>query len=344
MKKALIIPLLFFTLNAFSQDTIYFASDWEETEKTSAEYYRVLTKLDSLWKIEDYYIDNRLQMTGMLNKPFKSARHGEFIWYNPKGVIVQKGKYKNGKQNGEIIFYFDDGKTKTIENYQNGIFHGLMRSYYPDGQIESNGEYVNGNLHGVLEFWFPNGQLKIHSEFDNGKKVGEWRYFDEYGNLTYNPVYKKQYEILKNKLLFDIPNNEWFRNKYIRKNNVSWHSFQRNPIKNENGVDILPNISFLIEEKVDLDDVILYSMEKRQKMSFEVDSTFIHDSGRLKIKNAIAYSGYTIYEDGSRHNVLIVHALIDKKGIQIVMDITSDLYEEYGNEFWLALDNIYLKE
>ena len=344
MKKALFIPFLFLAFNLFSQDTTFYGSDWKETEKANAKYYRVLTKVDSLWKIEDYYIDNRLQMTGFLNKPIHTARHGEFKWYNEKGNLIQTGKYTNGKKDGELVFYFDNGEVEIVENYQNGIFHGPMSSYHPNGQLASKGEYVNGQLNGIIEYWFANGQLKSHSEFDNGKRVGEWTYYDETGNITYNPLYKSQYEIIENKLIFEIPNEEWFRNKFVENSSVIWHSFQRNPIKNKNGTNIFPNISFLVEEAGDLTDVILYSLQKRRKMPFDMDSTFIHEDGRLKIKNAIGYLGHTVYEDGSKHTVLIVHALVDKKGIQIVMDMTSDLYDEYGKEFWSALDGIYLKE
>jgi len=77
---------------------------------------------------------------------------------------------------------------------------------------------------------------------------------------------------------------------------------------------------------------------------FEMDSTFTHEDGSLKIKNAIGYLGQKFYKDSSKHAVLIVHALVDNKGIQIIMDMTSDLYDEYGKEFWLALEGIRLIE
>ncbi len=345
MRQAFLITTLFFiATNLFSQDTTFYDSDWKETEKDSAKYYRVLTQVDTLWKIEDYYIDNRLQMTGFLNKPVHTARHGEFKWYNEKGNLVQTGIYKDGKKDGEIVFYYDNGEIEIIENYKNGIYNGPLISYHPNGQIASKGEYVNGNLDGIIEYWFPNGQLKSHSEFDNGKRVGDWKYFDETGKLTYNPVYKSQFEIIENKLVFEIPNEEWFRNKLVDNGKFIWHSFQRNPIENKNGIKIFPNISFIIEDIGDLSDVIIYSMQKRQSRPFDVDSVYSHDSSNLRLKNAVGYLGKTKYEDGSKHTVLVVHAIVDKKGVQIVMDMTSDLFEEYGNEFGTALEKIYLKE
>ena len=238
MKKVLVIPFLFLAFNLFSQDTTYYGSDWKETEKANAEFYRALTKVDSLWKIEDFYIDNRLQMTGFLNEPIHTARHGEFKWYNEKGNLIQTGKYTNGKKDGELVFYFDNGEVEIVENYQNGIYHGPLRSYYPNGQFASKGEFVNGVLHGVIEYWFENGQLKSHSEYDNGKKVGEWKYYDESGKVTYNFLYQPKYEIIENKLAFEVPNEEWFRNKLVDNKKFIWHSFQRNLIKNKNGTNI----------------------------------------------------------------------------------------------------------
>lgn len=341
MKKVLVIPFLFLAFNLFSQDTTYYGSDWKETERVNAEFYRVLTKVDSLWKIEDYYIDNRLQMTGFLNKPVHTSRHGEFKWYYENGNLNQTGQYKNGKPHGKLEFFYEDGKLESFSYYKNGALDGSFSSFHTDGQITAKGEYIDGKLNGIAEFWFPNGLLKSHSEFENGKKVGKWQYYDETGNLIEELLYYQKYEIIENKLVFEIPNQEWFRNKLVDNKRFIWHSFKRNPIKNKNGTNIFPNISFLVEEIGDLTDVIIFSMQKRQSMPFDVDSVYSHDGSNLRLKNAVGYLGKSHYEDGSIHTVLIVHAIVDKKGVQIVMDMTSDLFEKYGNEFWSSLNGIY---
>ena len=31
--------------------------------------------------------------------------------------------------------------------------------------------------------WFENGQLRIEGQYDNGIKIGNWRFFDEKGNV-----------------------------------------------------------------------------------------------------------------------------------------------------------------
>lgn len=345
MRQAFLITTLFLiATNLFSQDTTFYDSDWRETEKEKAKYYRVLTQVDSLWKIEDYFINNRLQMTGFLNKPVHTARHGDFKWFFESGKLSQTGQYLNGKKHGELVFYFENGQIEFVENYKNDVLHGPFSAYTADGQITAKGTFKDGKSDGITEYWYPNGQLKSHHEFENGKKVGKWQYYDESGNLLDEILYFSKYEIIENKLVFEIPNDNWFRNKLVDNNKFIWHSFKRNAIKNIEGRNIFPNISFLVEEAGDMSDVILFSMQKRRNMPFEVDSTFIHEDGKLKIKNAIGYLGHTTYQDGSKHTVLIVHALVDKKGIQVVMDMTTDIYNEYGHEFWSALEGIYLKE
>jgi len=38
-------------------------------------------------------------------------------------------------------------------------------------------------LHGAYKTWFENGQLRIEGQYDNGIKIGNWRFFDEKGNV-----------------------------------------------------------------------------------------------------------------------------------------------------------------
>jgi len=344
MKVIFFILFLLITQYSFSQDTTYYSSDWKESDRSGAEFYRVLTKQDSLWKIEDYYINNRLQMTGYLNEPVNTARHGDFKWFNETGNVFQTGRYVNGKKDGELVFYFDNGQIENVENYKNGIFHGPFSGYYENGQMKVEGKYVDGNLDGIIKYWYSNGQLKSYHEFDNGKRVGKRQYYDLAGNIVEEYLYENKYEIIKNRLVFEIPNEEWFRNKLAVNQRFTWHSFKRNPIRNSDGIDVYPNISFLIEDVQGVTDVILFSAQKRETMPFQVDSVFTYEGSNLRLKNAVGYLGKTKYDDGTEHTVLVVHALLDKKGIQIVMDITSDLFDEYGKEFWSALDGIYEPE
>ena len=340
MRKFFLIALLIIGFKGVSQDTTYYDSDWEETEEEKAEYYRVINELDSLWSIKDYYMDNKLQMTGTLNKPNHLARHGDFKWYYKGGGLKQTGQYSNGEKNGKLEFYFKNGELESIENYKNGVPHGPFCSYYSNGQISSKGKYLDGKLDGVIEFWYKNGQMKSHSNYHKGKKIGKWIYYDKEGNITNEFLFQTKYEIIEDKLIFEIPNGEWMRNKLQKNKNIEWHSFKRKGIKNDDGIMIYPNISFLIEEVGDVNDVIIYSMQKRQKMPFNVDSVFTYEKTDLNLKNAVGYLGNTTYQNGTKHTVLIVHALLDNKGVQIVMDMTSDLFDEYGDEFWKALSGI----
>ncbi|MCB0700069.1 MAG: energy transducer TonB [Chitinophagales bacterium] len=100
--------------NSIPIDTLFF-----NKQKTLAKsqndiaYYRFVyrTDTDSIYKVEDYYINGQLQVVGfykththILLRTITSQvyRHGEFSYYNSNGELTLKEKYENGISIGEL--------------------------------------------------------------------------------------------------------------------------------------------------------------------------------------------------------------------------------------------------
>jgi antitoxin component YwqK of YwqJK toxin-antitoxin module len=56
-------------------------------------------------------------------------------------------------------------------------------AFYENSNPWSLHNYKDNVLHGAYKTWFENGQLRIEGQYDNGIKIGNWRFFDEKGNV-----------------------------------------------------------------------------------------------------------------------------------------------------------------
>ena len=274
MKFSFILFALFFAFVCRAQDTTYHDSNWAPADKNSASYYRIISRLDTCWRIEDYFIDGKLQMQGYLSSPNHTDRHGEFKWYDEEGRLQETGSYSHGKKHGVLYWYYPDGKIKTIETYSGGKNEGLSESYYPNGKLSLRGFSANGALHGNIEYWYDNGHRKATGQFYNGKQDGIWAFYDTAGIKTDEVLFAAKIEFEECKIAFEIPSNDWYYNGQQSNSRYIWHEFLRKPYTNPDGIDIVPNISFISEEVPDDLDVVNFSLVKRSSAGFEVDSMF----------------------------------------------------------------------
>lgn len=101
---------------------------------------------------------------------------------------IEKGWYKNGKQEYEITYIYGIKQGSEKQWYENGlpkyevswlghIKHGLERKWYANGQIEFEISYKNGVFHGINKKWYENGNKKSEYPYINGQSHGlekEW--------------------------------------------------------------------------------------------------------------------------------------------------------------------------
>jgi hypothetical protein len=87
-------------------------------------------------------------------------------------------------------------------------------------------------------------------------------------------------------------------------------------------------------------DVVTYSVNKRASGAFDVTKMFTHDDGIINYINAVGYKG-TYSDQGSlNHTVYVVHAINEDKGLQIIMDTTTDTFPTIDTEFLQILKSI----
>jgi hypothetical protein len=141
---------------------------------------------------------------------------------------------------------------------------------------------------------------------------------------------------------FQLPNAEWtLADTMETESGLRVFSYKRTPILDKDSTSIIPNIAFLVEQVDTGTDIVVYSMQKRIAMPFEVDKVYSHDDSNAIIRHpyAIGYKGHYT-QKGLEHTIYIVHLIDENWGVQIICDATSDVFPKCDSEFLKFLRSI----
>lgn len=119
-----------------------------------------------------------------------SHADGPYFEKNEKGIVLEKGTYKNGKQSGKRYLFFEDGKIKTEENYSEGNFEGPFKEYFKNGNLYQEGIYKNNSMTGVWKTYYETGELKEEVSFVDNNENGPFKEYHKNGKTKYEGTYK----------------------------------------------------------------------------------------------------------------------------------------------------------
>jgi antitoxin component YwqK of YwqJK toxin-antitoxin module len=255
-QTTLFILLALFTLNieSFSQkDTIYIDPIGTIVSKDSAKYYRFISQEDSgLYKIEDYFLTDKLQMTGYATSPEAVIKVGKYVFYDSIGNVSSEGVYNtNGFRSGEWIYYFKhSSKISSIRKYNSNskayyvkYFDSLSGKIGEEGSVDENSRatgvrkiyyfnsdslsqkrnYVAGSKEGIQYEYYRNGAIKRIEVFESNKRIDGKQFNEDGKKIDYfpslefpeppEPLYK--YLIAKVKCFESVLAKGKFRYKFI---------------------------------------------------------------------------------------------------------------------------------
>lgn len=138
----------------------------------------------------------------------------------------------------------------------------------------------------------------------------------------------------------DIPTPAYHLRPKQEQNGFIIYAFKRDPIQDSAGRSIIPNVAIVIENVDPKMDIVTYSVNKRGNDAFHVDKMFFPGDGIIDLVNAVAYKGSYTDKYNMKHTVYVVHAINDNKGIQIIMDTTTDTFPSIDPEFRKILKSI----
>jgi hypothetical protein len=163
--------------------------------------------------------------------------------------------------------------------------------------------------------------------------------------FSYGQSSKLDISIKEANMLLYMPNYSWKLVDY-QKGNLTQYIFKRESINNKSGSDIIPAIMIYIDDAREYkQDITTYSMWKQKpfmEKGVKVDKilTWNDIDYPLSYTNSLFYKcHYTA--DNIEHILYMIHIINKRnKGIQIYMDITKDVDEQYIGEFMAVLKSI----
>ncbi len=260
MRKGLLLLYLVFSsglLHAQVKET-YYDVNWKPSDPSKACYYSLVTKTDSGWLKEDYYISTRkLQMKGLYEDSACKRIHGTCAWYHSNGKVSVYGQMLHNKQEGVCVQYHSNGMMSDSGFYKEGKQIGYRLRWHPDGMIADSIAMINDSLK-IQYSWFDNGVMSSGGYLLHDKGYQKWKYYNPFGVLTAivhytkGKVVSKEYYNADGTPLADTSDSEasfskggvsgW--QKYLELNTV-WPS--RLKLVNTNMVTVL--VSFYINEQ-----------------------------------------------------------------------------------------------
>lgn len=118
-------------------DTVYYDYMWNKGTFENADYYRVIHKEGEKYKIDNYFLNNKLLMTGYFTDLKKETKTGFFVYYYKHGHKKEQGNYENDMKTGKWEGYYDTtGNIWYAENYKNDKRDGELLTYYRNGKLK----------------------------------------------------------------------------------------------------------------------------------------------------------------------------------------------------------------
>lgn len=184
MKQVFFFVLVMMQLVIFSQETIFFDKNWDETSKEAASYYRKIEKKGGLYLIKDFYITGELQFEGYaFNDRDPLDLDGVVTWYHQNGKISEKRGFSKHIPVGEVTAYYSNGVLKLKGNYKYGQFDGLYTQYFPSGNIANQGTFINGVVDGTHTKYKADNELEFKVTYKMGALDGPYEFYNNSGHL-----------------------------------------------------------------------------------------------------------------------------------------------------------------
>lgn len=139
---------------------------------------------------------------------------------------------------------------------------------------------------------------------------------------------------------FSLPDSSWQPGKREESGSMILYSFKRKPITDSLNRGIVANVSVLIENVEKGLDVISWSTERRQQVPFTVTKVLTKEKGNLSAYQAIGYEGSYVDSKKIIHRILIVYAIHQNKGVQMICDTTDSVWPMVVPEFLTGIKSL----
>jgi hypothetical protein len=205
----------FHTLAA--QERIYLDSECKRCKQKHACYYRIISGKDASGKtrLEDYYMDGTLQMSGTYSSLEPDVKEGLFKYYTKAGVLKEECSYLKDSLNGVHTLWNKNGKLREKSNYVMSNLEGELLVYDTlTGNVKARENYRENKLDGSVKTYYRNGKLSSERVYEKDKEL-ESHCFTQEGMDTTCNIYNYK-AVFKHSIYSS--HIEYFKENFVRPN------------------------------------------------------------------------------------------------------------------------------
>jgi S1-C subfamily serine protease/antitoxin component YwqK of YwqJK toxin-antitoxin module len=190
MKQKILILLFLVTYGLTvlgqTQEKIYYDENWKVTNKSNADYYRLITFDENgkpLGKVKDYYITGELQWEGYFSyvdkyDNSKDINEGHCIWYHKNGKKSRESEMVNNLENGRTTYWYENGNKAREVDFKMGVPNGNWIDYYENGKLFRKFNFSDGKL--IDKFFtecdeFGKCQKVFYESFASEENMNGWQ-------------------------------------------------------------------------------------------------------------------------------------------------------------------------
>lgn len=143
----LLFTILYITAHSQESKKIYLDHEKKKTRSHDYVYYRIINTVGEKIKIEDYYPNGQLQMSGTyLSIDPDEIRDGHFLYYSRNGEKILDEYYHENVKEGESFSYDTVSHFNYKVYFKNGKLTDTLTGYYPSGAVRRTEKYLKDTL------------------------------------------------------------------------------------------------------------------------------------------------------------------------------------------------------
>ncbi|WP_372751550.1 toxin-antitoxin system YwqK family antitoxin [Labilibaculum sp.] len=352
------VLLLFLPFSSKAQDTIYFNQNWQFSEKNNAQFYSTVQSVLNVpneFVVRDFSMDGNLlaeyhykaltdnvDWTRIYAEGFQdqAIENGTCIEYYPSGKKRKQFEIVAGKQKGKITVWRENGNKEREFIAENNVANGVYSEFFENGKTSLLVKFENDTLQGGAIYYHSNGKISNMGKFAKGIKTGLWTYLSEDGVPVAEELYKKAYFIDGPDIHISFPEGLWYLSqKYQVEGRLNFLFYRLASDGDDSFEETASCLISLESVRVDL-SLADYSKYRRDLLTIDVKSEVAKENHLFSLPNCIAYLGeYRDSPDQYRKSILL-YALQNQVGVEMVLDCKEEDFESLQDEFALILQSL----
>lgn len=318
MKKFILITFITFFINyiGYSQDTIYYNSNWEISTNKNFNYYRVISPKHNKFQIEDYYSSGQIQMVGLSKSKDSLIKEGVYEYFLENGTKSKNITYKNNLKNGEFKLYHDSGNLKEKGFYKNDKLTNKNIQYFENGIISREAEFKKGTYHGNMTYYNDAGILIGNGKTKNDEWDGKWTQFDDSGKKISEIIYGNTFKIKEAKIKLISDNYVW--SLFEKKEYPDYEKYFMRCVstieKRKNFLSNPPEVNLVIIKDKNVFDNFYLGITKKEIITstFNNETITLMDSFVTEYQNQGKQESSIVFEFKNHELYFIIESPIDE--------------------------------